>query len=46
MYVEKNESLNNIDFEGKAFLNSKEIMSSKFNTQNKFSIDKEKFPLE
>jgi hypothetical protein len=46
LYVEKNEQLNNLNFEWKAFLNSKVIMSSKFNSENKFSIDKEKFPLE
>jgi hypothetical protein len=46
LYVEQNEQLNNLNFEGKAFLNSKEIMSSKFTSENKFSIDKEKFPLD
>lgn len=45
LYSSKVEDLKNVWFNAKAFLNSKELMSSNFDYTNKFNIQKQKFDL-
>lgn len=45
-YVDYTKELENVWFEAKAYLNSKEIMSSKFDDKNKLLPDLQKFPFD